>query len=62
MKVIIVSCNIPYNWYRDKIGNKFEAVYDPNVGRYMALNNRGASRYIEKEDVEIVEEEENEEE
>ena len=62
MKGVIISCNTPYNWYRDKIGNEFEVIYDPNVGKYMALSNKGASRYIEKEDIEIVEEEENEEE
>lgn len=40
------------------IGKEFKAIYDPNVEKYITLNNGGGGRYIDRDDCEIIEGEE----
>lgn len=37
-----------FDWY--SIGEKYTAIYDPYVGKYIAISRGGAGRYINSED------------
>ena len=55
MKVRITGYTEPFTWYKGLEGTVYTVIFDSYIGKYMALDNGGASRYIEAEDCETVE-------
>lgn len=57
-KVRIIKYTEPWTWYVNRIGETYTTIFDPLIGKYVAIDNGGASRCIEPQDCEIIENDE----
>jgi len=53
LKIEICRLTDIFNWYN--LGEVYTVIYDPYVGKYMAVGDGGAGRYILIEDCEVIE-------